>query len=109
MAIRHSFAPALLAAALAAGTPLAHALDLAQAWRLALEQDARIGASRAATEAARERIPQARAQFFPNISLNASRARSVSALPSSVSHSSSDFAVSPLATGARRTTPRASS
>lgn len=67
---------AVTAAALAVLTAFpASALDLAQAYRLALEQDATIRASRAAAEAGRERLPQARSQFFPNISANASRGR----------------------------------
>ena len=49
------------------------ALDLSEAYRLAQAQDATIRASRAAADAGRERLPQARAQFFPQISANASR------------------------------------
>ena len=48
-------------------------LDLAQAYALALEQDATIRAARAAAAAGRERLPQARAQFLPNLSASASR------------------------------------
>ncbi len=48
-------------------------LTLAQAYRAALEQDARIRAVRAATDVKRERLPQARAQLLPNISINATR------------------------------------
>lgn len=58
-----------------AAAPACWSLDLAEAWRLALQRDATIRGSLAATEAAREKLPQARAQFFPNISLNAARAR----------------------------------
>lgn len=50
-------------------------LNLAQAYRAALEQDAVIGAAEAAAAARRERLPQARAQLLPNISANASRFR----------------------------------
>jgi len=50
-------------------------LNLSQAYRAALEQDAVIGAAEAAAAARRERLPQARAQLLPNISANASRFR----------------------------------
>jgi protease secretion system outer membrane protein len=53
----------------------ANALDLADAYRLALTQDATIRESRAVAQAGRERLPQARAQFMPNISLSAARAK----------------------------------
>jgi outer membrane protein, protease secretion system len=63
---------ALAAIAVLASVPV-HALDLAEAYRMAIEQDATIRASRATAEAGRERLPQARALFFPNISANVSR------------------------------------
>jgi outer membrane protein, protease secretion system len=50
-----------------------HALDLSEAYRKALQQDATIRASRATADAGRERLPQARALFYPNISANVSR------------------------------------
>ena len=50
-------------------------LDLLQAYQAALQEDASIRATRAATDARRERIPQARAQLLPNLSANASRNR----------------------------------
>lgn len=53
----------------------AWSLDLTEAYRLALQHDATIAASRAAAEAGRERVPQARAQFFPQISASVSRFR----------------------------------
>jgi protease secretion system outer membrane protein len=62
-----------LAATMACVALPAWSLDLSQAYRLALEQDATIRASRTAAEAGRERLPQARAQFFPNISASASQ------------------------------------
>jgi outer membrane protein, protease secretion system len=46
-------------------------LTLAQAYRAALEQDATIRAVRAATDAKRERLPQARSQLLPNVSASA--------------------------------------
>lgn len=51
----------------------AWSLDLAEAYRLALENDSTIRGSRAAAEAGRERLPQARAQLFPQVSANATR------------------------------------
>ena len=53
----------------------AWSLDLKQAYEAALEQDTSIRAVRAATDARRERIPQARAQLLPNLSANISRNR----------------------------------
>lgn len=66
-----------LAAALvwsAASAP-AWSLDLLQAYEAALAQDASIRAVRAATDARRERISQARGQLLPNLSASASRNR----------------------------------
>ena len=51
----------------------AWSLDLSQAYQAALEQDASLRAVRAATDAKRERLPQARAQLLPNLSASASR------------------------------------
>lgn len=48
-------------------------MDLQQAYDAALEQDATLRAARASTDAARERLPQARSQLLPNISANISR------------------------------------
>lgn len=61
----------------------AQVLDLARAYRLASENDANIRASRAATEARAERVPQARSQLLPNLSANASTFRNslVSTVP----------------------------
>lgn len=53
----------------------AWSLDLLQAYQAAMEQDASIRATRAATEAKRERLPQARSQLLPNLSASASRNR----------------------------------
>ena len=53
----------------------AWSLDLLQAYEAALEQDASIRAVRAATDAKRERIPQARAQLLPTLSASVSRNR----------------------------------
>lgn len=53
----------------------AWSLDLLQAYEAALQEDASIRATRAATEGRRERIPQARAQLLPNLSASVSRNR----------------------------------
>ncbi len=67
-----AFAAALVCTAFY--TP-AWSLDLLQAYQAAMEQDASIRATRAATDARRERVPQARAQLLPNLSASASRNR----------------------------------
>jgi TolC family type I secretion outer membrane protein len=67
------FASAALAAVTLALALPAAALDLSQAYRAAYERDAAIRAARAAAEARRERLPQARAQLLPNVALSASR------------------------------------
>ena len=64
-----------IAAAMAGGALPAWSLDLAQAYRLALQNDATIRVSRAAAAAGREQLPQARAQFFPNISASMTRGK----------------------------------
>lgn len=70
------FRPALGAAAVAAALALpAWCMDLAEAYRLALVQDATIRESRAAARAVGELLPQARAQFLPNISAAAGYGR----------------------------------
>lgn len=51
----------------------AWSLDLSQAYQAAMSQDASILATRAATDARLERLPQARSQLLPNIALSASR------------------------------------
>lgn len=48
-------------------------MDLLQAYEAAQKQDATILASRAAAQAGRERLPQARAQLLPNIAANVTR------------------------------------
>ena len=48
-------------------------MDLKQVYQAALEQDASIRASRAATDAGRERLPQARAGLLPQLSASAGR------------------------------------
>lgn len=63
----------------------AWSMDLLQAYEAAKLQDATILASRAATQAGRERLPQARAQLLPNVS--ASMARNHNQLTSTSSNS----------------------
>jgi TolC family type I secretion outer membrane protein len=53
----------------------AWSLDLLQAYEAAMQEDASIRATRAATDARRERIPQAKAQLLPNLSASVSRNR----------------------------------
>ena len=48
-------------------------LDLSQAYQAAHANDASIRAARATADASRERLPQARAQRLPNVSLSAAR------------------------------------
>lgn len=63
---RGAIAAAAAAAALCMAAP-AFALDLAEAYGLALTQDATIRNSRAAADAGREKLPQARAQLLPSV------------------------------------------
>lgn len=62
----------LFAAMLALAGP-AHPLDLVQAYQAALHNDPSVRAARAAADAGRETVPQARSQLFPNISFGAAR------------------------------------
>lgn len=59
--------------AMACAVPATAAMDLSAAYEAALSQDANIRAARAANEAGQERLPQARSQWLPNVSLSASR------------------------------------
>lgn len=52
------------------GTGFVWSMDLMQAYEAAKKQDATLRAARAAAESGRERLPQARAQLLPNISLS---------------------------------------
>ena len=69
------FRRSLVALALTGLALPAAALDLSEAYRLALERDAAYKAAQAETEARREALPQARAQLMPNVSMNLSRSR----------------------------------
>ena len=73
--MRTSLLNAVAAAAIACIAAPAWSLDLAEAYRLAYERDATIRASRAASEAGREKLPQARAQLLPTLSASATRFR----------------------------------
>lgn len=65
-----------MALMLACSLPMmAHAMDLQQAYEAAQMHDARIRASRYQADATRERLPQAKSQRLPNVSLNATRYR----------------------------------
>jgi len=65
----------VVALACSAASAPAWSLDLLQAYQAALQEDASIRATRAATDARRERVPQAFAQLLPNLSASASRNR----------------------------------
>ena len=64
-----------LAAAAALLASSAWSMDLLQAYQAALQEDATLRAARAAADATRERLPQARAQLLPNIAFSAGRNR----------------------------------
>ena len=55
----------------------AWSLDLMEVYTAALQEDASIRGTRAATDARRERVPQARAQLLPNVSASVSRNRNL--------------------------------
>jgi outer membrane protein/protease secretion system outer membrane protein len=61
--------------AIASAAHVAVAMDLNAAYDAALSQDSKIRAARAANASGRERLPQARAQWLPNVTLNASRSK----------------------------------
>lgn len=74
--VQHSCRFCWLAGATALALSLAaptHALNLAQSYQLALQQDASYQASRAEAAANREAVPMAYAQLLPNLSSNLSR------------------------------------
>ena len=73
--MRGPFKHTVVAAALTCIGASASAVDLSEAYRLAFERDATVRASRSASEAGREKLPQARAQFLPNLSASSSRFR----------------------------------
>ena len=64
----------LLAAALLPAAP-AGAVDLLEAYQMALQNDGQLKAARARADAGREALPQARAALFPSLSANYSYGR----------------------------------
>jgi outer membrane protein/protease secretion system outer membrane protein len=66
---------AALCAGLALAAGPAGAFDLMDAYRLALTADPNFQAARATAEAARELLPQARAELLPQISISANRSK----------------------------------
>ncbi len=64
-------AAAVVAAILAAPAAPAFALDLLQAWREALANDAQVASARSQLDATRERVPQARSQLLPAVGATA--------------------------------------
>lgn len=69
----------------------ASALDLLQCYELALQNDARYQQARAETAAAREVLPQAAAQFWPNLSASLSRNKSATDRETGTSRSSDEY------------------
>jgi outer membrane protein, protease secretion system len=67
--------PTLVGTALLSVSMVAWPLDLLQAYEAAKLQDANILATRAATQASQERLPQARAQMLPNVGINLAHTR----------------------------------
>ena len=65
---RHLIAGVILASSISS----ASAIDLLQAYNAAQANDATVLAARAAAQAGRERIPQARSQLMPNVVINVS-------------------------------------
>ncbi len=63
----------VLGAALVSGSMSTWSMDLLQAYEAAKKQDPTLLASRAATQAGRERLPQARAQLLPSVSASYSQ------------------------------------
>ena len=70
---RLPFKPVLLSSLLLSFSSMVPAMDLLQAYQAAQQQDATILASRAAAQAGRERLPQARSQFLPNVAMSVGR------------------------------------
>ena len=83
---RLPFKPLLLSSLLLSFSSIAPAMDLLQAYQAAQQQDATILASRAAAQAGRERLPQARSQLLPSISASVGRNQNnlVSIVPNSL-------------------------
>ena len=70
---RLPFKPLLLCGLLLSLSGAVLSMDLLQAYQAAQQQDATILASRAAAQAGRERLPQARSQLLPNVAMSVGR------------------------------------
>ena len=83
---RLPFKPLLLSSLLFSFSSTVLSMDLLQAYQAAQQQDATILASRAAAQAGRERLPQARSQLLPSISASVGRNQNnlVSIVPNSL-------------------------
>ncbi|MEI6734600.1 MAG: TolC family outer membrane protein [Comamonadaceae bacterium] len=83
---RLPFKPLLLSGLLLSLSSTVLSMDLLQAYQAAQQQDATILASRAAAQAGRERLPQARSQLLPSISASVGRNQNnlVSIVPNSL-------------------------
>ena len=83
---RLPFKPLLLSSLLLSFSSIVPAMDLLQAYQAAQQQDATILAARAAAQAGRERLPQARSQLLPSISASVGSTRNnlVSIVPNSL-------------------------
>ncbi len=78
--------PTLLTLALLSGSTAGWSMDLLQAYEAAKINDATIRASRAAADAGRERLPQARSQLLPSLSASMGQNRNqlASGVPNSL-------------------------
>ena len=83
---RSPFKLSLLTLTLLSGATSSWSMDLLQAYEAAKINDATIRASRAAAEAGRERLPQARSQLLPNLSASMGKNRNqlTSGVPNSL-------------------------
>ena len=75
LTLKALYKPTLVGTALLSFSMVAWPLDLLQAYEAAKLQDANILATRAATQASEERLPQARAQLLPNVGANLTHTR----------------------------------
>ncbi len=84
--MRSPFKLSLLALALLCGSTAGWSMDLLQAYEAAKINDATIRASRAAADAGRERLPQARSQLLPSVtaSMGQNRNQLASGVPNSL-------------------------
>ena len=84
--MRNPFKPCLLALALLSCSMTSWSMDLLQAFDAAKINDASIRASRAAADAGREHLPQARSQLLPNLSASIGQNKNhlISGVPNSL-------------------------